>query len=217
MRFDMEGLHEKMQESLNYKSERSLAFSVFLDRMQHMFNIYEEEQEEFSEYTKTRELFKRVQHPQLQDTIKALKVRFDMEGLIYMEAANHLTVAFSKIPEFHSTHRITAACICGGSADTGIHNKYNNSARKGSPKSGIHTVDGKLFTGFYKHWWTLTDDEKQHIIEERKRKGNKKGTSGSKNNKQRVEELGSIQELLHKMKRVVSELVATQQCENHDE
>ena len=37
---------ERMRESLHYKSECSLAFSFFLDRMQCMFNIYEEEQEE---------------------------------------------------------------------------------------------------------------------------------------------------------------------------
>ena len=78
-------------------------------------------------------------------------------------------------------------------------------------------MDGKIFTGFYKHWWTLTDDEKQEIIEEHKHKGNKKGTGGTKNNKWHVEELGSIQEQLHEMKRVVSELVATHQFENHDE
>ena len=48
-----------------------------------MFIIYEEEQEEFSENAKIRQLFKQVQHPQLQDTVKALKVRFDMEGLTY--------------------------------------------------------------------------------------------------------------------------------------
>ena len=207
---------ERMRDSLHYKSELSLVFSVFLDRMQHMFKIYEEEQEEFSENAKIRDFFKQVQHPQLQDTVKALKVRFDMEGLTYTQAANHLTVAVSKLPEFHTTRRVAAARICGGSADTGTHNKFNNSAGKGAPKSGIRTADGKIFTGFYKHWRTLTDDEKQHVIEEHKRKGNKKGMGGTKNNKC-MEELGSIREQLHKMKRVVSELVVTQQFENHDE
>ena len=195
---------ERMRESLDYKSEHSLAFSIFLDRMQRMFNIYEEEQEEFSENAKIRELFKRVQHPQLQDTVKALKVRFGMEDLAYTQAANHLTTAISKLPEFHSTCQIAAARICGGSADTGNHNKYNNSARKGAPKSGIRTADGKIFTEFYKHWRTLTDDVKQHVIEECKHKGNKKGTGGTKNNKRRMEELGSIQEQIHEMKQVVS-------------
>ena len=182
-----------------------------------MFNIYKEEQEEFLENAKIHELFKRVQHPLLQDTVMALKVRFDMEGLTYTQAANHLTVAVSELPEFHSSHRVAAAHICGGSGDTGTHNKYNNSAGKGAPKPGIRTADGKIFTGFYKHWRTLTDDEKQHVIEERKRKGNKKGMGGTKNNKRCVEELGSIQEQLHELKRVVSELIATQQFENHDE
>ena len=62
-----------MREGLHYKNERSLVFSIFLDRMQKMFNIYEEEGEEFTENAKLRELFKQVQHPQLQDTVKALK------------------------------------------------------------------------------------------------------------------------------------------------
>ena len=139
---------ERMRESLHYKREHSLAFSVFLDRMQRMFNIYEEDQEEFSENAKIRELFIRVQHPQLQDTVKKLKVRFDMEGLTYTQAANHLTAAVSELPEFHTTRRVAAAHIRGGSADTGTHNKYNNSTGKGAPKSGIRTVDGKYSWGF---------------------------------------------------------------------
>ena len=84
-----------MRENLHYKNERSLAFSIFLDRMQKMFNICEKEGEEFTKNGKLCELFKRVQHSQVQETIKALKVRFDMEGLTYTQAANHLMVAVS--------------------------------------------------------------------------------------------------------------------------
>ena len=65
---------EKLKETLHYKSERSLTFTAFLDRMQKMFNIFQEEGEELSENAKLRELFKWVQHLQLQDTVKALKV-----------------------------------------------------------------------------------------------------------------------------------------------
>ena len=140
-----------------------------------------------------------------------------MEGLTYTQAANHLTAAVSGLPGFRTTCRIAAARIRVGSSGTGIHNKYNISTGKGAPKSGICTVDGKIFTGLYKYWQTLTNDEEQHVIEEHKRKGNKKGTGGTKNNKHRVEELGSIQEQPHEMKHVMSELVATQQFENHDE
>ena len=59
---------------LTLQERKITAFNIFLDRMQKMFNIYEEEGEEFTENAKLRELFKRVQHPQLQDTVKALKV-----------------------------------------------------------------------------------------------------------------------------------------------
>ena len=74
---------EWIREGLHYKNERSLAFSIFLDCMQKMFDIYEEEGEEFTENAKLQELFKRVQYPQIQDTVKALKVCFDMEGITY--------------------------------------------------------------------------------------------------------------------------------------
>ena len=98
-----------MREGLHYKNKRSLAFSIFLDRMQKMFNIYEEEGEEFTENAKLRELFKQVQHPQLQDTVKALKVRFDMEGITYTQAANHLTAAVLELPECHLTRKVSAS------------------------------------------------------------------------------------------------------------
>ena len=90
---------KRMREGLHYKNERSPAFSIFLDHLQKMFNIYEEEGEEFTENAKLRELFKRVQHPQLQDTVEALKVHFDMEGITYTQAANHLTAAVSELAQ----------------------------------------------------------------------------------------------------------------------
>ena len=49
---------KRMREGLHYKNERSLAFSIFLDRMQKMFNIYKEEGLAFTENAKLRELFK---------------------------------------------------------------------------------------------------------------------------------------------------------------
>ena len=99
---------ERMREGLHYKNERSLAFSIFLDHMQKMFNIYEEEGEEFTENAKLRELFRLVQYPQLQDTVKALKVRFDMEGITYTQAENHLTAAVLELPEYHLTRKVSA-------------------------------------------------------------------------------------------------------------
>ena len=121
-----------MREGLHYKNERSLAFSIFLDRMQKMFNIYEEGGEEFTENAKLHELFKQVQHPQVQDTVKALKVCFDMEGITYTQAANHLTATVSELPEYHLTRKVSASSsgaprIRGGGGSS--HN--SNVKRKG--------------------------------------------------------------------------------------
>ena len=92
-------MSEKLHDSLYYKSERSLPFSTFFDRMQKMFNIFKEEREQLTENAKVRELFKRVQHMELQDTVKVLHVRFDLDGITYTEAVNHLTAAVSELPE----------------------------------------------------------------------------------------------------------------------
>ena len=65
-----------------------------------MFNIYKEEGEQLTENAKVRELFKHVQHMQLQDTVEALHVCYDFDGITYTEAVNHLTAAVSELPEF---------------------------------------------------------------------------------------------------------------------
>ena len=75
--------------------------------MQKMFNIYEEEGEEFTENAKLRELFRRVQHPQIQDTVKALKARFVTEGITYTQAAYHLTAVVLDHPEYHVTRNVS--------------------------------------------------------------------------------------------------------------
>ena len=77
--------------------------------MQKMFNIYEDEGEEFTENAKLHEPFKQVQHPQLQDTVKALKVHFHMEGITYTKTANRPIAKVSELPEYHLTRKVSAS------------------------------------------------------------------------------------------------------------
>lgn len=44
---------ERLRDSLHYKNKKSLQFSTFLDKLQKMFNIFEEEKEEISEQAKS--------------------------------------------------------------------------------------------------------------------------------------------------------------------
>ena len=197
---------ERMREVLHYKNEMSLAFSIFLDQMQKMFNIYKDDGDEFTENAKQRELFKRVQHPQLHDTIKALKVRFDMEGITYTHAANHLTAAVLELPEYHLTHKVSASPsgtprIRGGGGSG--HN--SNIKRKGGMQAlnkGILMSNGSVFTGYYPNWSDLSKEEEQRVLDSRNKK--KKGGVG---NKQQISDAASIAEQLQVMKCTISELM----------
>ena len=199
---------EQMREGLHYTTERSLAFSIFLDRMQKMFNIYEEEGEEFTENAKLCELFKQVQHPQLQDTVKALKVHFDMEGITYTQAANHLTAAVLELPEYHLTHKVSASSsgtprIRGG----GGSNHNSNIKKKGgmqAPNKGILMSDRSVFTGYCPNWLELSKEDKQRMLDSRSKK--KKGGIG---NKRQISDVASVAEQLQVMKRTISELMSS--------
>ena len=51
--------------------------------MQKIFNIFHDEEKPMVDSTKLREIFRRVQHPQLKDTVKAIEVRSDLDGITY--------------------------------------------------------------------------------------------------------------------------------------
>ena len=51
--------------------------------MKKMFNIFRNEGETMADSTQVRELFRRVEQNQLQDTVKDLEVRADLYGITY--------------------------------------------------------------------------------------------------------------------------------------
>ena len=53
---------ERLRDSLHYKNKKSLQFSTFLDKLQKMFNVFQEEKEEITEQAKVRMLMKKVEH-----------------------------------------------------------------------------------------------------------------------------------------------------------
>ena len=86
---------DKYHETLHYKSECAMPWETFLDWMQKMFNIYKEEGEEMTENAKLWELFKRTKHTQLTESVKALEVRYDMDGLTNTQAAIIISLQLS--------------------------------------------------------------------------------------------------------------------------
>ena len=152
---------------------------------------HKEEGEEFTENAKLCELLKWVQHPQLQDTVKALKVRFDMEGITYTQAANHLTATVLELPEYHLTRKVSASSSRVPRIRGGGSSRHNSSIKK---KGGIQALnkgilmsDGLAFTGFYPNWSELSREDKQWVLDSRNKK--KKGGVGSK---RQISDIASI-------------------------
>jgi hypothetical protein len=81
---------------LHYKSEHALPFNKFLDSLQKMFTIFEEESEPLSKRAKVDELLTRVQSTSLSAAIAQLRLQLNTEGVTFTVAANHLNAAVSQ-------------------------------------------------------------------------------------------------------------------------
>ena len=57
-----------------------MSFATFLSKVQHMFNLFEKEDEPLTESAKFRFLMEKVQNPQLEADISALKVKSGLGG-----------------------------------------------------------------------------------------------------------------------------------------
>ena len=134
-----------------------MAFETFLTKCQSMFNIYEQEDELMEEDAKIRFLFRKVQHPVLDKTIKALKatIATSPAGTItYTTAANHLSTAVSELPEFLAKSRTVSAF---------------NSEEAVPKTSAIYNADGAIITGHIDSWKSLSMEERKIVMDERKR------------------------------------------------
>ena len=183
---------ERLRDTLHYKNEKSLQFSTFLDKLQKMFNIFEEEGESISEQAKVRLLLQKVEHPQLRDAVGALRVRAQLDGVTFTECANYLSAIVSELPD-HQARKIAAAeskvrplHIRGGGAAGGS---------LGSKRKGIHMPDGStIWTGYYLDWDKMSDADKQTVMDTRK-KNKAKGTTPTKKKKTAADLKSQLAEL----------------------
>ena len=193
---------DRLKNSLHYKSERSMTFEQFLTQCQHMYNIYEEENEPMHEDAKIRFLYSKVQHPDLQPAIQALKVQESMGTVVtYAAAANHISTAVTELPEYISKNRNVSGLNTKGSAD-GNGN--------GGSSDGIYNADGSIRTGHIPNWGHLSKAEKNLVFKERRRlgiKGGKKG-NGSANNPSLQNQLKQLKSNVNKHKRTIKALRA---------
>ena len=167
-----------------------------------MFNIYKEEGEEMTENAKLWELFKCTKHPQLVESVKALEVRYNMDGLTYTQATNHLTAAVSKLPDYQMTRHVSNVKTGSGQGSKPTLVRHDGNA--------IYVTDGTIWTGHYDEWAAMKDSDKEKITAEceHKKKAQTGKGSKSKNYKRKVADIMSLTEDIQAMKRSVAELIS---------
>ena len=104
---------KKIQSSLHYKTERALPFNKFLDSLQRMFTIFEEENEPLSERAKADELLSKVQCSGLSAAVAQLRYQLYTTGITFTVAANHLNSEVSQTPDYQLSRRINATNTTG--------------------------------------------------------------------------------------------------------
>ena len=161
---------EVLRNSLQYKNERSMSFDKFLTSMQKMFTGFEDNEEFLSNTQKIRLLFQKVQAPSLTQVKSALQVSYDLdaeENVTYDFIANSLAVEATSLPDLAISRQTAGVETQNGAA----------------PSKGVKGANGKIYTGYYKNFQQLSDDDKQAIFDERKRLGiepKKKGHRGGR-------------------------------------
>ena len=113
-------------------------------------------------------LLQKVQHPQLQAAVDALRVRASIDGLTFTVCANHLSAQVSELPDPQAPRKVSGASS-SNKVQKGNDAKRirGGGANAGSKRDGIHMPDGSVWTGYYAEWDQLSKDDRQTVIDTR--------------------------------------------------
>ena len=111
---------KRIQNTLHYKTEQALLLNKFLDSLQRMFTIFEEENEPLTERAKVDELLTKVQNSALAAAVAQLRYQLNTDGITFTVAANHFYSEISQTPDNQLSRKISAVTTggrgggCGG-------------------------------------------------------------------------------------------------------
>ena len=177
---------KKIQTTLHYKSERALPFNKFLDSLQRMFTIFEEENEPLTERAKVDELLTKVQNSGLTAAIAQLRYQLNTTGVTFTVAANHLNSEVSQTPDYQLSRKINAVnTSTGGNGRVFGRGRGGRGGRSGGTgrggRGGRTGKNENYKTAYYskEEWEKLSYEERDKIRKERDRKGEQGGTKRS--------------------------------------
>ena len=166
-----------------------MAFELFLLKTQKMFNIFKNQSEPMTDEAKVHFLLKKTQCPQLANAVASMKTRLLTEPpgtITYTNVSNHLASCASELPDYIAKNR-------------------NISAVKMAPKSGVAREDGSIHTGFYPNWRQLTQQEREKVVDKRKKQKQKRKPAGGQPSTVKTE-LENLKKKLGKHKRTIAAL-----------
>lgn len=122
-------------------------------------------------------LLRKVEHPQLLDAVNTLllRVRASMSGSTFSEFANHLSAQVSELPDSQSSTKISSAAT---DRTIGPKRIRGSGVKDNGKRKGIYVPDGSVWTGFYSDWATMSSDDKQVVLETRKKNKGKSSAKG---------------------------------------
>ena len=176
-----------------------------------------------TEQAKVRMLLKKVEHPQLQDAIGALRVCASMDGISFTECANHLSAQVSELPDQQSARKIAGTGTDRKkSTPTPVKRIRGGGDSSSSKRKGIHMPDGSVWTGFYPDWDQLSRDDRQTVIDTRQ-KNKAKGGRGAKRNVSEINTTGgnaklkAIKAQMNELKRTLAAIQSKHTGNNDDD
>jgi len=173
---------KRIQQTLHYKTERALLFNKFLDSLQKMFTIFEEEEEPLTERAKVDELLTKVQNSALAAGVAQLRYQLNTSGVTFTVAANHLNSEVSQMPDYQISRRINATNTTspGRGGRSGGRSGGRGYQGRGSGRGRGRGGRGyeKTTTTYYSpaEWEKLSYEDRDKIRKERDKRGEQGGT-----------------------------------------
>ena len=127
---------KRIQNTLHYKTEQALPFNKFLDSLQRMFTIFEEENEPLTERAKVDELLTKVQNSALAAAVAQLRYQLNTDGITFTVAANHLNSEISQTPDYQLSRKISAVTTGGRGGGRGGRNSGRGGRGNGQGRNG---------------------------------------------------------------------------------
>ena len=189
-----------------------MTFSAFLDKMQKMFNIFDEENKVILEQARVPMLLRKVEHPQLQDAVGALRLRASMDGITFIECANHLLAQASELADNQSARKISGSSLIAAKNPRGSAEEAPAAGILKTPDRSIEAytcrmeASGRAFIPTGRRCRVTTSTRLSSTLERRTRKRESPYTKAGRHASEVGTKIKDIKSQMAELKRTIASL-----------